>query len=291
MNNTLKYLKFFTALILTGFFSSLSLASNKQFICSYKSIIDYMNSNTLSDKRFLESRLTYLKNQTIKQKDLEDLTAILMQYRLIPMNENRPSSSCRYYSYICFKERPSITHYALKYLEERPYGPRFCDIKINQHIKSESLFAAACQEAIRERIQTIPFPLAIAQAALESSWGRSRFSQGNFNYFGLQTRFNSPQKVLNNAQCTSAKQNSKNCVYHFNTVDDGAFVYSQTLNTRPVYKKLREIRSQNQDLLDQDPCRLALKMAEGLESYAEDLNYINKVKSIIKKVCRIVNNC
>ena len=258
----------------------------QQFTCTQKHIIDYINSLISFDKDVMEHYLNIMTSEELADEHKLELVTILMQYHLLPLDTNN-QRGCEYYQYWCFSRRNTVHHYARRYLSRHDDGGSYCVIDKRKH----SLLSDICKREIKKRIQPIPYPLAIAQASLESAWGRSNFSQNNQNYFGLQTLFSSEERVMTNDQCTPAGKNTRTCVYHFKSAETGFFVYSQILNSRPAYRALREIRYQNEPHLRYDPCKLAKEMANGLTSYAADTQYLQKVKTIIKNICSLVNNC
>ena len=260
------------------------------FICEHKNVIDYINSLIAFDRDSMNYYLDLLQKKTLTQKQKTDMLTILMQYHLIPLDETN-TKQCQYYQYLCFSSSNTVHHYAERYLQKYPEGHQFCYTDKNSNGQRLSILSSFCRQEIQKRIQTIPYPLAIAQAVLESGWGQSDFSQNNKNYFGLQTVFSSSKQVNSNEQCQAAKRNSNNCVYHFESAETGFFMYSQILNSRPAYQTLRNIRDQKNPELNNQPCEMALQMAEGLKSYAIDSSYVKKIKSVIKRVCNIVNQC
>ena len=269
--------------------SQISFADNphtRQFACTYKHIVDYINSLISFDRDLMAHYLSIAATENLTYKNKIDLVTILMQYHLLPLDETN-QQDCKYYKYLCFSKLNTVHHYARRYLDAHSDGGYYCIVNEEKY----PLLSETCRLEIEKRIQPIPYPLAIAQAALESSWGRSNFSQNNRNYFGLQTLFNSEEKVISDDQCTPNTNNAKACVYHFKSVETGFFTYSQILNSRSAYKKLREMRYQHKPQWAHKPCELANRMVSGLEFYASDTHYLQKVRRLIKNICSIVNNC
>jgi len=93
--------------------------------------------------------------------------------------------------------------------------------------------------ALLHKIDIIPTDLAIAQAALESAWGTSRFAQDGNNFFG-QWCF----KVGCGIKPTNHKTDRKHYeVKKFNNAGLSVRSYIKNLNTHPAYKKLRRLRA------------------------------------------------
>ena len=110
----------------------------------------------------------------------------------------------------------------------------------------------------------------LAQAALESGWGNSRFALEGKNLFGMRTYDLTEPHMLpsNNPKKWGVKVYEHEC--------DSVLHYINTLNNHHAYKKYRDLRDNGED----DPFILV----ETLEAYASDVHYFAKVKGIIKKI-------
>ena len=271
----------------------------KDFVCGYQNVIEYMNSLiTLERELVLNNLYSLTLGKQIDESVKIELVKTLMRYRLLPIDENK-SASCRFFSYLCVAggnivPEAEIQHtlhgFAVQYLKERPSAPNFCYTNYGKKEKKQSIFNPECLEEIDKRIHPIPIPLAISQAGLESSWGKSRFSEKGNNFFGVQTVFSSSTKAKNHLKCVPAKGNSKRCLYKFQSAEDSFFIYSQILNSARAYSSLREYRW-NSEKAGGTPCEKAIKMVQGLKHYAEDPNYLKKVGNTVKKVCQIMEDC
>jgi len=119
-------------------------------------------------------------------------------------------------------------------------------------------------------IQPINLELLVAQAALESAWGTSRFSQEGNNYFGIRTYdLTEPHMLPSN---TPRKWGVR--VYKHGC--DSVQHYIDILNNGTAFEKYRELKYSGEN----DPFKLLLT----LDAYASDVNYFPKVKRIIKKI-------
>jgi Bax protein len=87
------------------------------------------------------------------------------------------------------------------------------------------------------KVDIIPTSLALAQAANESNWGRSRFAKYYNNFFGLWC-FTKGCGVLPKKR-SSGKSHE---VAEFASLADCVEYYMLTLNRHRSYKKLRDIR-------------------------------------------------
>ena len=110
----------------------------------------------------------------------------------------------------------------------------------------------------------------LAQAALESGWGNSRFALEGKNLFGMRTYDLTEPNMLpsNKPKKWGVKVYEHEC--------DSVLHYINTLNNHHAYEKYRELRDNGET----DPFILV----ETLEAYASDVHYFAKVKGIIKKM-------
>jgi Bax protein len=118
------------------------------------------------------------------------------------------------------------------------------------------------------RVDTLPVSLIMAQAAMESSWGSSRFARKGNNLFGLWTW---GERGLVPTERTEGK-NHKVAVY--DSILGSTRAYLLTLNRLPAYSQLRQLRQSTRD---------PLLLAEGLLLYSERREaYVAELKSIIR---------
>ena len=119
-------------------------------------------------------------------------------------------------------------------------------------------------------INPVNLQLLLAQAALESGWGNSRFARVGKNLFGIRTYDLKEPHMLpsNNPKKWGVKVYSHEC--------DSVLNYMQVLNNGGAYKKYRELMNNGEN----DPYILV----ETLDAYAADKNYFSKIKSILTKI-------
>ena len=119
-------------------------------------------------------------------------------------------------------------------------------------------------------VYPVNLELLLAQAALESGWGNSRFARVGKNLFGIRTYDLQEPHMLpsNNPKKWGVKVYSHEC--------DSVLNYMQVLNNGGAYKKYRELMSDGVD----DPYILV----ETLDAYASDKYYFSKIKSILTKI-------
>ena len=119
-------------------------------------------------------------------------------------------------------------------------------------------------------IYPVNVELLLAQAALESGWGNSRFARVGKNLFGIRTYNLQEPHMLpsNNPKKWGVKVFEHEC--------DSVLNYMSILNNGGAYKKYRELRENGID----DPYILV----ETLDAYAADKHYFSKIKSILTKI-------
>ena len=124
-----------------------------------------------------------------------------------------------------------------------------------------------------ERVLPIPISLALAQAAIESGWGTSRFSiQGNalFGQWAWSSR--SGIKPLE-------ASNHNAVVRSFPNLQSSVDSYMKNLNTHLAYKEFRALRN---SYITKGKWPDGIDLASALHPYAETGNqYVESIKSII----------
>jgi len=119
-------------------------------------------------------------------------------------------------------------------------------------------------EELKRRVNIIPNKMILAQAAIESAYGTSRFAIEGNALFGQWTTHSSGMQP-------KEKPNSKWKVARFETPLDSARSYALNINTHPSYKKLRELRAKGLNPID------------GLADYSQKGDgYMKIMNSIIK---------
>ena len=117
--------------------------------------------------------------------------------------------------------------------------------------------------------------MALAQAALESGWGTSRFAREANNLFG-QWCFDEGCGMVPDRRIAGAQHE----VRSFETVDAAIAAYFRNINSHPVYAPLRDIR---QSARKRGGGLSGLDMAAGLTRYSERGEaYIDEVRQVIR---------
>ena len=119
-------------------------------------------------------------------------------------------------------------------------------------------------------IYPVNFEVLLAQAALESGWGNSRFALEGKNLFGIRTYDLREPHMLpsNNPKKWGVRVYMHEC--------DSVQHYIDIINNGTAYEKYRELRDNGVED--------SLQYVETLGAYAADKKYFPKLRSIIKKL-------
>lgn len=128
---------------------------------------------------------------------------------------------------------------------------------------------------LERRIDLVPPALALAQAAIESGWGTSRFAREGNNLFG-QWCFEPGCGIVPGRRPGHASYE----VRSFPTAAHSVRSYVRNLNSHPAYRELRELRYRARQA-GREP--RAVELAAGLERYSERGGvYVDEVRTIIR---------
>ena len=119
-------------------------------------------------------------------------------------------------------------------------------------------------------IYPVNLEILLAQAALESGWGNSRFALEGKNLFGVRTYDLREPHMLpsNNPKKWGVRVYMHEC--------DSVQHYINIINNGSAYEKYRELRDNG--------IEDSLQYVETLGAYAADKKYFPKLRSIIKKL-------
>lgn len=107
--------------------------------------------------------------------------------------------------------------------------------------------------------EKFPIEIAVAQAALETDWGRHKPALKRKNFFGLTRKDGTYMR--------------------FESAEDSIRTYVKSLSGNRTYSDLRK----KLEITDHPE-----KLAEELDGYAEDENYVPKLKSIIRSIRKLL---
>ncbi len=120
------------------------------------------------------------------------------------------------------------------------------------------------------KIQPVPVSLILAQSAIESAWGGSRFAQVGNNLFGIWTWDDNDDGLV-----PERRENGKtHRVKSFLSLHAAVRGYSLILNSQPAYRGFRKLRNGTTD---------SIIMSSGLINYSSrrDL-YVSDVQNLIR---------
>ncbi len=101
-------------------------------------------------------------------------------------------------------------------------------------------------EILLLRVDAIPPAMVLAQAAVESGWGTSRFAEEAHNLFG-QWCYKPGCGIVPNRRASGAKHEVKK----FNNVEESLTAYFNNINTHNAYRPWRQLRAQLRETPDQ----------------------------------------
>lgn len=129
-------------------------------------------------------------------------------------------------------------------------------------------------EELTYRVDIIPVSLALAQSAVESGWGTSRFTHVGNSIFG--------QWSWSNDAITPQEQREHLGNYgiaSFSSLQESVCAYMLNINSHYAYEDLRKIRA---DLRNQNQMPKGVNLAAGLLRYSErGESYVEEIKSMI----------
>lgn len=130
---------------------------------------------------------------------------------------------------------------------------------------------AVSWKGVYDRLATHPTSIVLAQAAVESGWGSSRFFRQGNNLFGIWS-FNPDDDRI---EAASAREEGSVFVRSYNTIAESVEDYFVTLARHNAYKAFREKR-----LNEHDPRKLIYE----LHRYSElGYQYVNELSVVIRQ--------
>jgi Bax protein len=126
------------------------------------------------------------------------------------------------------------------------------------------------------RVDVVPMPLVLVQAANESAWGTSRFSRIGLNFFGIWC-YQKGCGMVPRGRNTGAKHE----VEAFKSLDAGVARYFYNINSHNAYRVFRTIRF---ELRSQDQPLNPEVLATGLLPYSErGADYVIDITKMLRQ--------
>lgn len=130
-------------------------------------------------------------------------------------------------------------------------------------------------EILLLRVDILPPSMVLAQAAVESGWGTSRFAEEGHNLFG-QWCYVPGCGIIPARRPAGARHE----VRVFADVEDAINAYYKNINTHNAYRQLRQMRAQ---MREQNGVFTGLALITGLEKYSgRGAVYIDELRTVIR---------
>ena len=281
------------------------LNQRTKFVCKMETKIRIQNETTLDDRNFMKNYIEKRRsNKSINKEDTVKMTALLMKYRLLRNKNNacgsyQTSSGECYFSTARFNAPEEIfaqiNEAAKKYVSQSRQ-PNTCLFNGTEF----SLTSPECENEILSRVQAIPAPLILAQAAQESGWGSpdSKWVKEYNNYLGLQIKFNQPKTMSCYKNCRCAGTTKARCALKFTDASGSIYDYSMRFNASPLpaYKEFRKTRQTLNNMSELDSinnqCNNARQLVPHLKVYAEETHYMSFIcNQLNENICEMLKKC
>ena len=285
------------------FIEETQLSEQEKFICKMSIEIRKKMLEILEDRKFMKDYIEKQRAKTaISKDDKIKMTALLIKYRLLA-NKNGVCSpyvgsagEC-YFSSARFaipKEMfVKINQSAVKYVNQVG-EPKKCLFNKREY----PLDSDQCEKEILSRVQTIPAPLILAQAAQESGWGNKKWASEYNNILGLQVKFSNPPTMSCYKNCRCAGKKKSRCALKFTDVAGCLHEYNMRFNasSNKLYPKFRKAREnlKNMDRIGDlnSQCQNARTLVPYLKGYAEERKYVRFICNRLNDdICDILKKC
>lgn len=179
---------------------------------------------------------------------------------------------------------PLIEHSNEKILQERAFVLEYIDdlwdsfftianldfhLNFIQIIEKYKIKFILKKSAFEEKIDIIPLSLALAQAAIESAWGKSRFAREGNNIFGHWTW--GENGIIPLKRSSGARHKLR----IFNSLQESVDEYALNLNTHLAYKdfrqKRRKFHKNGENFTGLEAAKTMIKYSQTREIYVEKL--------------------
>ena len=146
---------------------------------------------------------------------------------------------------------------------------------VKKYRVNQELSTLAQLNALLIRVDAIPVPLVLVQAANESAWGTSRFSRVGLNFFGIWCYQEGCGMVPNGRD-----MGQKHEVAAFKSLTGAVNGYFDNINSNKAYRLFRSLRS---DLRTQNKALDSQVLATGLLPYSErGADYVVDISDMLR---------
>lgn len=148
-------------------------------------------------------------------------------------------------------------------------------LAMNYNVSMQDESDEQAWKLLKRRVDTVPFRLALAQAANESNWGRSRFAREGLNLFG-QWCFTPGCGLVPKHRETGLTHE----VAVYPSVNASVAAYIRSINRVQMYTPLRTLRRQIRRSGEKPT---AIELAGGLKGYSErGQDYVDEIRAMIR---------
>lgn len=149
-------------------------------------------------------------------------------------------------------------------------------LEISQSMKVRGqLTDPQTQQTLLRRLDEIPATMTLAQAAIESGWGTSRFALEGNSLFGQWT-----YSTSRGIAPTDRDEDATHLVRAFPDLQASVRAYMRNLNTNRAYREFRDARA---EMRDRGEDLSAVELVKHLHRYSQrGLEYVEELQKIIK---------
>jgi len=148
------------------------------------------------------------------------------------------------------------------------------DIAKKYNIKYHNKHKLDLVDEILSNVDVIPNSIVLAQAAIESGWGKSRFAKEYNALFGEYT-YDDSEGVIP----LERKNGDTHLIKAFSSYSNSVESYFDNINSHYAYEEFRDIRNIMRKRNNFSNVNL---LVNKLSTYAEDENYIKTIRQVIK---------
>lgn len=268
-----------------------AVEGKRSFVCELKMYIEDKNRILEEEQEFMFNYINTMSeenaSQNLSEADHLKMIELMIKYRLLGYSKEGKE----YYVPATRWTPPSkiieeTRQIAENYFQTEGSAPAKCFFIAENKRKQAPLTSEICKKEILQRVQVIPSPLILAQAALESGWGKSDLAKDFNNVLGLQVKFNQPDTMPEYDNCQPAKKDRSRCLLKFENFGGSVYEYFSRFNSSHLenYRKYR----QNRLTVYQEKnssCEQSLALVPYIDFYAENPRYTKEVQEMIEYIC------
>jgi Bax protein len=252
---------------------------NYNLVNELNSKIEAINFSTLDLKKIFENH-AYVIDNVRDQKQVPDITITKFpkDFNLISSTEDKKSLFIKSLLPLIIKENNKITHINrnIKRIQNNKFEyisksdalwlkRQYLNYKVDSHNINDLLI----------KVDVIPVSIALAQAAIESGWGTSRFVIEGNALFGQWSWYKGSGIVPEKRDREKTYE-----IKSFDNLGDSVASYMKNLNSNINYEEFRMVRNsfrKNKSSIN------SIELIRFLSNYAENTEYSKILKKIIIK--------